>query len=231
MMKIAIFDTDYKNSELLKRLIYDFSNYRRLELVVETFTNISDLVNFQYDYTLYFISFTTESGLKIVEKLHQNRIKVPIIITSNNRSHAADAFKFNAYNFLEFPTQKDTLFRILNNYFKEYFARSLIISHGFESVCINTDDIQYIEAFNKHCILHLKNGNIECGKTMSHVLAVLTDNRFIKISRFFTVNSDYVTTFNSDLITLENGAELHPSRNFYRDFKRYFLRIHNPIIL
>lgn len=230
-MKIAIFDDDFKKSSILKHLIYVFSNERKIEIVVTVFTNLNDFLNSKEDYILYFVSFNSKNGKKAAQILNDSNTKVPIIITSNDCRQAAYAFKINAYNFLKFPFKEETLFKILNDFFAIKFSYPIIFSNGLEKICINTNDIIYLEADNKHCIIHLNNGSASCNKTMAKVVNVLPEHQFIKISRSYVVNSNYIASFNHDFITLQNGTILYPSRHFYKEFKCDFLRIRSPIIL
>lgn len=229
-MRIAICDDEYSTALILKQMLYMFSNYKKIGFVVDIFTNTKDFWRSQQSYILIFISFETENGKKIAHNLYKNDLKSPIIIFSSNCCHAAEAFKINAYNFLQTPLSQKTLFDILENFFISYFAAPLLISDGFENICINMSSIYYLEADNKHCLIHLKDKTVYCNKTMARVFSVLPEDRFLKISRAFIVNSDYVTRFSSEYIILTNGTILYPSRHFYKSFKIDYCRTKMPKI-
>lgn len=230
-MRIAVFNENRESGNNLKNLIYRFSNYYKLELVVDVFSDYTLFLKSPQNYILTFISLTTENGIRVVKTLYNRDETKNIIITSDNYRHAADAFKINAYNFLKTPVEEKPLFKILNDYFDSFFSKPLLLIGGIDNTLINADDIMYIEADNKYCWLHLKDDTLQCKKTMAHVLDTLPENHFIKISRFFAVNPDYVTNFNSDVITLKGDIKLHPSRLFYKEFKCDFMRLKCPIII
>lgn len=222
-MKIAIFDEKVNDTTHLKHSIYTFANYKRLELVVDTFSNINDFLSNEQNYILYFVSFKTKNGILLAHKLFQKGSKTPIIITASDCSLAAEAFKINAYNFLQTPFPEIFLYDILENFFSSYCYNALLINDGLENVYINTKDILYLEANNKHCQIHTKNQTFYCNKTMARVYDILPKGNFLKINRAFIVNANYVSRFNSSHVILTNGTIVYPSRHFYKTFKEDFL--------
>lgn len=230
-MKIAILNEDLKSAISLKRLIYNFSNTKKIEVVVNIFTSYDQIIMLEKDFSLLFISLNSENGIKAARHFSRLNRKIPLIITSNDCRHAATAFKFGANNFLKFPLDEKNLYNVLNSFFDTYFLCLLMLKNGCESICVNTDEILYIEADNKNCIIHLANKTVHCKKTMARVMTALPENLFLKINRSFVVNSNYVTSFNSKIITLQNGTVLYPSRHFYNDFKFNFLQTKKPIII
>ncbi|MBO5089876.1 MAG: LytTR family transcriptional regulator DNA-binding domain-containing protein [Clostridia bacterium] len=229
-MRIAICGDECSSAIILKRMLYMFSNYKKIGFVVDIFANANDFLASKQSYTLIFISFETEKSKILAKSLLDKNLKTPIIIFSSNCCHAADAFKLNAYYFLQIPLSQKTVFDMLENFFVSYFSAPLLISDGFETVCINVSDILYLEANNKHCIIHLKDKIIYCNKTMARVFAVLPEDRFLKINRAIIINSDYISRFCSEYIILTNGEVLYPSRHFYKSFKLEYHRIKTPKI-
>ncbi len=229
-MRIAICCDECSTAFILKRMLYIFSNYKKIGFVVDIFTNATDFLASQQNYILIFISFETENSRKITKSIYKTAFKAPLIIFSTNCCHAADAFKLNAYYFLQIPLSEKALFDMLENFFVSYSSAPLLISDGFETICINVNDILYLEANNKHCIIHLMDKVIYCNKTMARVFAVLPEDRFLKINRAIIINLDYITRFSSEYIILTNGQVLYPSRHFYKSFKLEYYRIKAPKI-
>ncbi len=226
-MRIAVFDENYCDSAYLKHLIYIFSNNKKFDLVVDVFSDINEFLKTKREYILYFISFETKNGILAAKNLYNKNKNSSIIITANDSRLAVEAFKINAYNFLQLPLKEKILYEILNDFFRSYQCEALLISDGFENIYINVKDILYLEADNKHCVLHLKNQKVYCNKTMARVYNVLPKECFLKTSRAFVVNANHVSRFNSEHIILENGDTLYPSRHFYKSFKCDFLRTSN----
>lgn len=222
-MRIAIYNNDFSESDALKQMLYSFASRKRLDLVVDIFENGYDLLNSENEYILIFISFNTECGMNTAKKIYKSNAKTPIIVFSADCYHAIEAFKINAINFLKTPFCESSLFEVMESFLLGYDS-PLIIKSGRETVCIDTDNIFYLEADNKHCHIHLKNDTVECNKTMARVFSTLPEEHFLKINRAFVVNTDYITRFCSKYIILTNGETLYPSRHFYKSFKTDYMR-------
>ncbi len=218
-MRIAICGDDFLNIKQIKHVLYVFSNCKKMGLVIDVLSADTDPLTLKQNYILIFISFENQNSIKFAQHLYKNKSQIPIIVFSKNLYHAADAFKINAYNFLQMPLREDLLFKILEDFFADFLLTPLILSDGFENICINANDIFYLEANNKHCYIHLTNQALHCNKTMARVFNALPQGKFIKISRSFVVNCDYITRFCSEYIILKNGEALYPSRHFYKTFK------------
>ena len=130
------------------------------------------------------------------------------------------------------PLKEDEIYTVLDEFFKEYSNNyPLWIKCGEETVSLNVKDIFYLEANNKHCIVHLTNEELDCNKTMARVSGVLPKNRFTKINRAYIVNFECIKKYNNDAVFLKNGKQLHISRNYLKSFKqeyRLFLNPHQP---
>lgn len=218
-MKIAICGDDFLNIKQIKRVLYIFSNYKKLGLVVDIIDTNTDPTTLTKNYILIFISFENQNSKKLAQHIYKNKSQIPIIVFSKNLCHAAEAFKINAYNFLQMPLCEELLLKILEDFFAAFLLTPLILNDGFENICINTNDIFYLEANNKHCYIHLTNQEFHCNKTMARVFSALPQGKFSKISRSLVVNCDCITRFCSEYIILKNGAVLYPSRHFYKTFK------------
>jgi len=100
-----------------------------------------------------------------------------------------------------------------------------------DTVCLNSEEIFYIEASNKHCLIHLKNEIILCKKTMARVSEVLPKIHFQKINRAFIINLNCIDKYNSDSVFLKNGENLHITRTYYKSFKQNYFEYLKPKII
>ncbi len=229
-MKIAICDNDLKNSEKLKALLYDYSNFKKTDYVVDIYIGFEQIIKEADNYFLIFLSFEDKNGKHISHLLQKMGMSKKLIIIGNDYRLASDAFMINAFNFIKKPYNKISLFEILESFFKSTVSViPLIISNGSENFCINIGDILYLEADNKHSIIHLTDQTVCCNKTMAKVSAMLPENNFLKINRAFIVNLNHIIKFNSQYVTLSNNEAIHPGRHFYKSFKTDYYRLKAPI--
>ena len=233
-MKIAICDNDTVFSNKLKHILYNYSNKRNLEIYVETFESGEKLLLSQSKYLLIFIEYSLPgiNGLETVENLRKQNNNTKIIFITHHTQFIFDAFKVNTYRFLTKPIAEKSVHIILDDLFfttnKHY---PLWISDGYNTHCIDTSEIVYLEADNKYCFVHLKNDVILCKKTMARVFSALPKTYFQKINRSFIVNLKYINKYNTDSVFLKNGEGLHITRSHYKNFKENYIDYSNPTII
>ena len=157
-MKIAVYDNDYKSSAKLKSLLYLYSDYKKADFVVDVFADCNEIFNFSNDYPLIFLSIENEYGKKAAIALNKKERSNKTVVMGGDSRLAAEGFKVNAFNFLQKPFLQSEVFEILEKFFTvSHTVLPLLISTGSQNLCLNICDILYLEANNKHSIIHLKN--------------------------------------------------------------------------
>lgn len=230
-MKIAVCDSDKHFLTEFKNSIYRYNEIHRMNMVVDCFVAGESILKNHEIYSLIFLGFSLKgiNGFDTAIKLREKHSSASLVFVSDNTDFIFDAFKVEAYRFLTRPLGEKDIFAVLDDFFaklgKDY---PLWIKSREDTVCLNTNDIFYIEADNKHCRIHLRNEILECNRTMAKVFKVLPKNHFCKTNRAFVVNFNRIKRYNNDLITLENDEILHPSRNYYKNFKDEYRRFLRP---
>ncbi len=230
-MKIAVFEKDYNNAIRLKKILYSYSNLKKLNFVVDIYSDFKNLIALSENYVLIFLSFENEYINNLSKKSAFKKILDKIIITGDNYQIADKAFRIHACNFSKTPYQKNVIFEILESFFAtNTIIVPIIADNTTELFCLNVCDILYLEANNKHSIIHLTDKSVYCNKTMAKIFSVLPDDIFLKINRAFVVNLNHITRFNSKIVILSNNVSLNPTRHFYKTFKSDYMRIKTPKI-
>ena len=232
-MRIAICDSNISYLKELKSLLYRYSNSNKMEFIVEEFTNGEQLLKSKNKYCLIFIEYTLSgiNGLETAIQLRKNCNNSGIIFFSYNTDFILESFKVSPYRFLIKPLNPTVLFDTLNDFFVSYSEHyPLWITNQINTYCLNTSDIFYLEANNKHCYVHLKDEVIPCNKTMARVFSTLPHKYFKKINRAFIVNLDCISRYSNEYVFLTNGENIHISRKYYKFFKQEYIDYANPKI-
>lgn len=233
-MRIAICDNDFNNIKTLKNDIYNYANRNKVDLVIDTFFKGEQLLDSKQSYNLIFIEYSLPNinGLETIAIFKKMHPHTSVIFISCETNVVFNCFKVNPFRFLKKPLSSFELEEALDSFFKnKYRNHPIWIKEGKDTVCINTADIVYLEALNKHCFIHLNEEKIECNKTMAKVYNSISNNMFLKINRAFIINIKFIKKYNNDSIYLKNGQVLHISRTYLKEFKEYFKKIYNPIIM
>jgi DNA-binding LytR/AlgR family response regulator len=232
-MRIAICDSDSDYLKKLKNLLYRYSNSNKMEFIVEEFSSGEQLLKSKNNYCLIFIEYNLcgINGFETAKTLRSKGIESEIIFLSQNTDFIFESFKVSPYRFFKKPLETQVLFETLNDFFISYSENyPLWITNQINTYCLNTKDIYYLEADNKHCFVHLKNEAIPCNKTMARVFSTLPQKYFKKINRAFIVNLNYISSYNNEFVLLNNGENIHISRKYYKYFKQEYFDFAKPKI-
>lgn len=230
-MRIAICDYDKDFLSQLKRMVYRYAELHRIDIVAECYISGESILDRSTSYNIIILGYRLLglNGLETAIKLRENQVNSSIIFISDYTDFVFDAFKVGAFRFLPKSACEKELFSTLDDFFERLGSDyPLLIKAGEDVVCLNTRDIYYLEADNKHCYIHLKDEILTCNRTMATVYGKLPKNHFSKTNRAFVVNLNYISRYNNELIMLKNGETLHPSRNYYKSFQEEYRRFFKP---
>ncbi len=231
-MRIAICDKDEILQKIIKNNIYNYAAKHRLDLVVDCYESGEELLCSKLRYTLIFLGYFLkgDNGLFIAKKIRRENDFSAIIFVSRKTDFVFEVFSVNPFGFLVPPINEEEFDACMDEFFSKFGNDYPIwIKNREETVCLNTGEIYYLEANNKHSIVHTKKYAFACNKTMAKVYEVLPKGYFIKINRAYIVNLNSVFSYNSDEVQLKSGTRLHIGRRFLTSFKEEYRRFKNPI--
>ena len=176
-------------------------------------------------YDMVFVSYTVNQccGVKIAHVLRQRKIENIIIMGNSPSDFMIDVFEISSFRYLFKPITTQKIIKVLEDYFAQYGNDyNVLLKSNRETVCVNTKNIVFLEADNKHCFVHLRQGTIRCAKTLNSISNSLTNNHFCKVHRAFVINFNYVSRYNRESISLKSGDSIPVGGHYWRDFKNTF---------
>ncbi len=233
-MRIAVCDWDLRFVNGVKRMIYGFAEKLRIEIVVDCFVSGEMLINKKENYQMIFLGYKLSgmNGFDTARIIRKTDINTAIVFVSEYTDFVYDSFEVTPYRFLTKPLSELKLFEILNIFFEDMGKHSCLwVKSRDNTVCLNISEIYYIEADNKHSVIHLKGESIGCNRTMARVFEVLPKNCFSKISRAYIVNLEYIKNYNPKEIRLVNNKKLPIGRSYLKGFKDEYKLFKQPIEL
>ena len=232
-MIIAVCVSNKRYLEEIKSIIYRYCENKKIDALVECFLNGDELLNSEKRYNMLFIDCAfSPKGLLFAEKIRRGDKMCTIIFLNNVASFSGEAFKSCPSGYVTYPIRVWAFEKVLDECFiKNAMRYPLVIKSSGETFCINTEEIVFIEAENKHSRIYLEDEIISHKHTMSSIYAALPKYMFLKISRWNIVNAAFVERFNNCEVTLKSGAKLSISRSYLKEFKsnyNEFIRMNNP---
>ena len=234
-MRIAICDQNDMETKKLKIALYAYSNLQKMELLVDCFRQGEQLLCSSAKYNLVFIDYALSgmNGLQTAKAVKKASPDSTIIfLSATTGGFILNSFEVSPFRFLLKPVNQKLLFETLQDYFQTPdLKRPLWIKNGVDTICMNTGDILYLEADNKHCVIGLRDRKVPCRKTMAAVYDNLPKRHFCKINRAYVVNFSYIEGYNKNLIRLKNGESLYISRTYYKSFQQEYRSFADPVEL
>lgn len=224
MIRAAICDDDNSQISALKAMLTEWNEH----IIITEYTSAEQFL-FGYpdapcDLLLLDIEMGDMNGMELARKLRSKGDMLPIIFITGYSEFMQDGYDVEALHYLLKPVNKEKLFAVLDRYASRHSADSRVIfSSGDESVCINADDIMYLEAFGKKTQITLRGGKeIECTCGLSAAAEKLGEN-FVSCHRSYVVNLGFVRSISKTDVTLDNGRKIPLSRRQYDTVNKAFI--------
>jgi len=224
-MKVAICDDDEMLIEKLKPIVYQYANKHKFEMVIEKYYSGEALINSKNIYDMILLDFKMGelNGLDAARKLREKNINCAIIFMTSYPDFIREAFEVSTFRFFDKPVEISKLYTAFDDYFKMYGNDfPIILQHNRENVHVDTKDIIFLEASNKHCEIHLAKKQMRVARTMAVISKKLPMSHFYKVHRAFIINFNYISKYNSIEIIMKNGEKVPVSRKYLTAFKKAF---------
>lgn len=148
------------------------------------------------------------NGFELLEKL---RPKSQIIITSQNPTHALEAYGFNVSDYLLKPIQKNRFDSALKKTIKkikssaiELPENKLIVKHDLKQVELNMNAILYVQALGDYVKVVTVQRNYIVLSTLSSFQKKLKQYQFLRIHKSYIVNLRMVDRYNHEYIEIKD---------------------------
>ena len=224
MITIAICDDDNNQINALKAMLTEWNNH----IIINEYNSAEQFL-FVYsdapcDLLLLDIEMGDMNGMELARKLRSKGDMLPIIFITGYSEFMQDGYDVEALHYLLKPVDKDKLFAVLDRYASRHSADSRVIfPSGDESVCVNTDDIMFLEAFGKKMQITLKDGNeILCTCGLSAATEKVGKG-FVSCHRSYVVNLGFVRSISKTEVTLDNSRKIPLSRRLYESVNKAFI--------
>jgi two-component system LytT family response regulator len=189
------------------------------------------------------IQMPGRGGFEVFEQVGLAHMPVTVFVTAHNQ-YAVKAFEVHALDYLTKPVEPErlqsTLARVkrrvasnaaLSNQeqlksaleslgstgAKKEYPRRLLVPGGRKDSFVNVDEIQWIEAADYYCCLHLGAKNFMLRETIKQLAETLDPKKFVRIHRSIIVNVELVQEISREgrsegSVCLTNGLRLKMSK-------------------
>jgi DNA-binding LytR/AlgR family response regulator len=229
MLSIAICEDDKEQQQYLEKQIEDFNILESMEIL--KYDSGTELIR-AYEKALRFSIILLDmrmSGLdgiqtaEIVRKYDKNCL---IIIITSTMEYAVDGYSINAYDFILKPVNKEKLEKVLRkavNEIQSSMNKTYVINTRDKTTVLRLSELIYIESDKKRVIVYGLDKIYTNNENISSAEKRLSDQGFIRISRYYLVNLSHIKEIGVRNITLSTGDELCYSKKYREEIKKKYI--------
>lgn len=224
-IRIAICDDEQKDREFIKETLNKYLNGQMHLFHIREFESGESFLESKESFDLIFMDIYMQemTGMEVAKELRARGDKTKIAFCSTSKDFAVESYEVDALHYLIKDWKKETLYPILDKFFRTFPAgRSIEVKTGRERAVVLMQDILYVEASNKKCIIHTKNEDIEATMSMSELGELLRLPEFARPIRYAIVSLKEVVAVPTDVVRLSNGVEIPVSRGEKQNIRNAF---------
>ena len=212
-MNIAIIDDMESETAGFRDAVKEYSAINRLDIDIRCFGSaeefLADYAPLKYTVIILDIYMKEMTGLEAAKLIKEQDKDALIVFLSSSSDHFPDALRLHAYDFINKPTDKERVFGLLDDIFRQKteICSNLIFTSSKETLRMPYSVIAAVCANGHYCDVTdgdgaLYNAHISYS---SAAASLAEDSRFLEINRGVIVNMDMITEFDKEGCRLSNG--------------------------
>ena len=229
MIRIVICDDEKVFLEKIKESTKQFFYNRKIDTVIQSFQNsnglISDIKN-KTDLFLLDIMMPGNSGLELASIIRDIQPDAYIIFISNMEDAVFTSFKYAPLRFIRKEYINEELSEALSAFLSDYYTPENIIevNDGKKVIALPVKSINFAES-NKHYIqIYTDSGCYSVRGKLSDYVEIFSYENIVHINQSYMVNLNYVKSYDSVSVLLENNFKINIGRKYKEEFKSAFFR-------
>lgn len=212
-MNIAIIDDMESETADFREAVKEYSALNRLDIEIRCFGSaeefLADYTPLKYTLIIMDIYMKEMTGIEAARLIKEQDKDALIVFLSTSSDHFPDALRLHAYDFINKPTDKERVFGLLDDIFRQKteICSSLIFTSGKETLSMPYNTIAAVCANGHYCDVTDGDGAVYSARISysSAAVSLSEDSRFLEINRGVIVNMDMITEFDKEGCRLSNG--------------------------
>ncbi len=200
-MNVALIEDEVKFRDSFYEIIGRYSREKNLPISLSHFFSAESFLSaYNHEYSLLFIDINLPgiTGIECAKRLREKGDDVIIIFVTNFAKFAVNGYEVNAMDFILKPIIYQDFVLKLNRAVSVALNRtdeeSIMVSDGTGFVRIKIRELMYIEVIKHYVYYHLIDRVVKVRGVFSEVEKSICRNNFLKCSKSYIVNADYITS-------------------------------------
>jgi DNA-binding LytR/AlgR family response regulator len=216
-LKCMVIDDSAVQRAALTELIAKHPNLILVDVFQNGISARASIKRNEVDLIFLDVEMPVVDGFELIESLE---IRPQIILITSNPSYALRAFDHNVTDYLLKPITKErfneSVKRALLNYVRtehvDLDTDFIYVNSDLKKVKVFLKHINWVQGFGDYIKLITEEGNLLVLSTMKAFMALLPQDRFLRIHKSYIVNLDKVEKFNSAFVEIQ-GHEIPLSKH------------------
>ncbi len=231
-MKIAVVDDVADELARASAAVHEYAERRKTICEISKFSSGEDFLAAVsagkcFDIALLDIFMTGITGIEAAKEIRKSNLTMEIIFLTTSCDFALDAYSVYAANYLVKPVREEQLNAALDRIIREKPEEKQTLTlrcdgglHSFE-----LDSIEYFEVQSHNLYIYLSSGERFAARhTMKAIRNEIGGNTdFITTGASFLVNSAYIRSVNSLIVTMKSGRQIQIPRRSVTEVERAYL--------
>jgi DNA-binding LytR/AlgR family response regulator len=165
-------------------------------------------------------------GIQTAKAIRERNEKSIIIIVTSILEYAVEGYSVDAFEFILKPVDQDKFRKIFRKAIKKIQTdknKAYVVETRDKLSVVKLNQIVYFESDKKKVTVHCKETIYSSNESISSVETKLSDQGFLRISRYYLVNMQHIEAFNVKEILLSNGEPLIYSKKNVDESKRKYM--------
>lgn len=226
MLRIALCDDMPVYTQELQHLLEHWDK-KPTTFNIEVFDNGDELLQAHiiapFDIIFLDVVMPLLNGIETAKELRQHDKTVRIVFISSEKNYAVDSYSVKADNYLLKPVNIDALYTCVQELYEELQSHAKTITlHGATATYhVALNNIEYIEAQNKHVLFYLLDGKIlQANQPLySFEEKLVLQDGFYKCHRSYVANIHHISAYTATNIQFRSGRQVPISRGSYKAFE------------
>ena len=225
-MKILICDDEQLYLDNLKTHVQEYMENRGIDIILDTYTDPSAVMNHDCVYDLAFLDIQMEGidGITLARELKRRNGKLALFFITNYEEYQDDAMDLQAFRFFEKPFDVRRLYAGLDKAMEyidgAYVDVFLYTDGGQQRVLV--DDILYITRANRKVVMVTTNGALTTKESFDEWCGKLPPLFFYAVHKSFLVNLHYINRYSYRELTLNDGTKIPIAPRRQSAFHKYW---------
>lgn len=224
-MQIAICEDQPADMEVIKNILQNWLEKHEYSFDIRCFASGESMLESDapFDIILMDNYLPGLTGVETLKRYLASRKSNPkIVFITTSKEFAVDAFSLHAAHYLMKPLTPEKIDEAMRRCLPAADDSILELPARDSRVFIRTDQILYVEVFDKVCHIHTTQDVVEVKIPLWELAERLNQNEFLRVQRSYLIAMKHVQSFHTDRVVMSDGRVIPLSRKNRKALKETY---------